>query len=113
MNQNQSIKPVNEFLSDSAKPRRLTRFIKNSQERARENKTQQIILVHPFTRATFSPLYHCKDFHYKKIKPDQFTEIQPLATRRNTLLLVAKNLLNLQQNLELYRLHCINWKTPY
>jgi len=57
-------------LTDFKKSRKATRFIKNSQERARENKTQQVILVHPSTRATSSPLLHSKDFHYKKIKPD-------------------------------------------
>jgi len=45
-----------------------------SQERAKENKAQQVILVHPSTRATSSPLHHCKDFHYEKDLPDQFTK---------------------------------------
>ena len=46
------------------------------------------------------------------IKLDQFTEKQHLDTCKNSLLPAENNLLNLQQNPELYRLHCIFQKTP-
>ena len=48
-----------------------------------------------------------------KDQSDQFTTIQTLATGKNTLLPVANSLLNLQQIMELYKLHCIFQKTPY
>ena len=79
------------------------------QERTR---TQGFILVHPSSRATSSPLLHNKDFHYKKIKPNQFTEIQPLATRKNTLLPTENNPLKPTADQELYRIHSITQKTP-
>jgi len=36
------------------------------QQEARESKSHRFILLHPSTRATSSPLHHCKDFHYEK-----------------------------------------------
>jgi len=77
----------------------ISRSIKRLQERTR---TQGFILVHPSSRATSSPLLHSKDFYYKKIKPDQFTEIQPLATRKNTLLPTENNPLKPTTDQELY-----------
>jgi len=80
------------------------------QERTR---TQGFILVHPSARATSSPLLHSKDFNYKKIKPDNFTEIEPLATRKNTLLPAENNPLKPTADQELYKIHYITQKTPY
>ena len=74
---------------------------------------QGFILVHPSSRATSSPLLHSKDFHYKKIKPDLFTEIQALATRKNTLLSTENNPLKPTADQELYSIHYITQKTPY
>jgi len=66
-------------------------YQEQSRERAIEIKTQGFILIHPSSRATSSPLLHSKDFHYKKIKLDQFTEKQQLATCKNSLLHVENN----------------------
>jgi len=56
----------------------LTRTVKREQERF---KTQQSYTASPFHKATSSPLHNCKEFHYKMIKLDQFTEKQ-LAPRK-------------------------------
>ena len=82
-------------------------YQEQSRERAREIKTQWFILVHPSSRATSSPLLHSKDFHYKKIKPDQFTKNQQLATRKNTLLPVENNPMKPTTDQKLFKNHCI------
>ena len=67
-------------LVDSKNSRNIARFNKNSKERARE--IQDIADLSSFTLPQgLRPLHHCKDFHYKKIKLDQFTEKQ-LAPRK-------------------------------
>jgi len=87
-------------------------YQEHSRERAGEIKTQGFILVHPSSRATSSPLHHCKDFHYKKIKPDQFTENQTLATRKNTLLHAENNPLKPIANQELIQNPLYNLENP-
>jgi len=78
INNDQSIKLINEFLSDYEKSRKLTRTVKRW---ARNSKNTHTYPGSPFLKGSSSPLLHSKDFHYKRsnqVSLRQFNHLQPV-----------------------------------